>query len=163
MFCLYLLNIFIYNNNVDWLECWYLLNIFIYNNNADVDAQLQRSARIGCCCLNVFSISLRSSQFHSNHCNVTLIIAIPLSSSKYHSNHRNVTLVIAISLWSSQYHSDHRNITFRVKYFFAKWDLDLSIDLFSYLFCIFQIILLPNIMFYPIITTLDGGGGAGQK
>ena len=44
-------------------------------------------------------------------------------------------------------------------YFFAKSDLDLSIDFFSYLFCIFQIILLPNIMFYPIITTLDGGGG----
>ena len=27
----------------------------------------------------------------------------------------------------------------------------------------FQIILLPNIMFYPFITTLDGGGGAGQE
>ena len=40
-----------------------------------------------------------------------------------------------------------------------KSDLDLSIDFFSYLFCIFQIILLPYIMFYPIITTLDGGGG----
>ena len=48
-------------------------------------------------------------------------------------------------------------------YFFAKSDLDLSIDFFLYLFCIFQkIILLPNIMFYPIVTTLDvGGGGAG--
>ena len=48
-------------------------------------------------------------------------------------------------------------------YFFAKSDLDLSIDFFSYLFCIFQIILLPNIMFYPIITTLDRGGGAWQE
>ena len=48
-------------------------------------------------------------------------------------------------------------------YFFAKSDLDFSIDFFSYLFCIFQIILLPNIMFYPIITTLDGGGGSGQE
>ena len=48
-------------------------------------------------------------------------------------------------------------------YFFAKSDLDLSIDFFSYLFCIFQIILLPNIMFYPIVTTLDGGGGRGRN
>ena len=48
-------------------------------------------------------------------------------------------------------------------YLFAKSDLDLSIDFFSYLYCIFQIILLPNIMFYPIITTLDGGGGSGQE
>ena len=48
-------------------------------------------------------------------------------------------------------------------YFFAKSDLDFSIDFFSYLFCIFQIILLPNIMFYPIITTLDGGGGQGRN
>ena len=40
-------------------------------------------------------------------------------------------------------------------YFFAKSDLDLSIDFFSY--------FLPNIMFYPIITTLDGGGGQGRN
>ena len=31
------------------------------------------------------------------------------------------------------------------------------------LFCIFQIILLPNIMFYQIITTLDGEGGQGRN
>ena len=49
-------------------------------------------------------------------------------------------------------------------YFFAKSDLDLSIDFFLYLFCIFQkIILLPNIMFYPIVTTLDVGGGRGRN
>ena len=42
-------------------------------------------------------------------------------------------------------------------------DLDLSIDFFSYLFCIFQTVLLPNIMFYPIITTLDAGRRAGQE
>ena len=42
-------------------------------------------------------------------------------------------------------------------------NLDLSIDFFLYLYCVFQIILLPNIMFYPIVTTLDGGGGAGQE
>ena len=43
-------------------------------------------------------------------------------------------------------------------YLFAKSDLDLSIDIFLYLFCILQFILLPNTMFHPIITTLDGGG-----
>ena len=40
-------------------------------------------------------------------------------------------------------------------HFFAKSDFDLSIDFFSY--------FLPNILFYPIIITLDGGGGAGQE
>ena len=74
------------------------------------------------------------SQYHSDHCNTTLIITIPLLIiviSWYHSYHRNITLIIAmscwtyecyseiinitliiaISLWSSQYHSDHHNIT----------------------------------------------------
>ena len=41
-------------------------------------------------------------------------------------------------------------------YFFAKSDLDLSIVFFLYF-------LPKNIMFYPIITTLDGEGGAGQE
>ena len=38
-----------------------------------------------------------------------------------------------------------------------------SIDFFLYFFCIFQIILLPNIMFHPIITALDGEGRAGIR
>ena len=37
-------------------------------------------------------------------------------------------------------------------YFFAKSDLDLSIDFFLYLFCIFQIILLPNILWRWLFT-----------
>ena len=37
-------------------------------------------------------------------------------------------------------------------YFFAKSDLDLSIDFFLYSFS-------KVVMFYPIITTLDAGGG----
>ena len=49
-------------------------------------------------------------------------------------------------------------------YFFAKSDLDLSIDFFFvFILYLSNYSFTKYIMFYPIITTLDGGGGSGQE
>ena len=44
----------------------------------------------------------------------------------------------------------------KIRFRFVNW-------FFSYLFCTFQIICLPNITFYPNITILDGVEGRGRN
>ena len=48
-------------------------------------------------------------------------------------------------------------------YFFAKSDLDLSIDFFRIYFVSFKLFFSQILCFYSIITTLDGGGGQGRN